>query len=62
MENQDNSIIVWVSIKKSARLVDKTEKTIRNWIKRGLVEAQFSPTLNRWRVKKSSLLLYTEFK
>ena len=60
MLEQDES--QWLSIRQASVLVSVTKKTIRNWLRRNLITGEFSQGLRRWRVHKSSLLAFVEYK
>lgn len=51
----------WINIKEAIILTDKSDKTIRNWIKENKVEAEFSQGLKRWRISLNSLLNFIEY-
>ncbi len=51
----------WINIKEAIILTDKSDKTIRNWIKENKVEAEFSQGLKRWRINLNSLLNFIEY-
>ncbi len=51
----------WINIKEAIILTDKSDKTIRNWIKENKVEAEFSHGLKRWRINLNSLLNFIEY-
>ncbi len=51
----------WINIKEAVILTDKSDKTIRNWIKENKVEAEFSQGLKRWRINLNSLLNFIEY-
>lgn len=51
----------WINIKEAIILTDKSDKTIRNWIKENKVEAEFSYGLKRWRISLNSLLNFIEY-
>lgn len=57
MENME-----YLTIKEAAKVAEVCEKTIRNWISNGKVEAEYSSGLRRWRIVKQSLLSYIEYK
>lgn len=52
----------WITIVEAVRLSNRSDKTIRNWIKERKIVAQFSEGLRQWRISKSSLLSFIEFR
>ena len=52
----------YISIKEAVHLVERTDKTIRNWIKDKKIKAEYSQGLRRWRIEKKSLLQFVEYR
>lgn len=52
----------WITIQQAIELTKVSDKTIRRWIKANKLKYQYSKNLRRYRIDKTSLLNYMEYK
>ena len=56
----DNTI--WITAKEAMQLTGLSYTTIRKYIKLNKIKYQYNKALNRYRIDKTSLLHYLEYK